>query len=278
MLVSQTSLHEETSDVAKYRLFPHANVFWDSFWQLLEEKSLAERKLCKHALISIACLTSKHLSGDGIRTSLSFLQSTSIIPMDLCSKMPTACSCSLLYFSSDSEKKLTSKYNTNIAAAGKNLLQQNSVYVKRDNFSLTTSRVDRPFFSVLSIHSLRASSHGAFMGTGVRGEGKGERAPRAGTCSQGISMSWSPYRVLPLWWPPSPDSHPGFSWEQGRGMRGRGRERPEPELAPRLYQYHGHHTVFFLSDGLQVQTFIFLVELAIRFKCVGIHPGRVKCR
>ena len=85
---------------------------------LLEEKSLAERKLCRHAVISIARLTSKHLSGDGIRTSLSFLQSTSIMPMDLCSRMPTACSCSLLYFSSDSEKKLTSKCNTNVAAAG----------------------------------------------------------------------------------------------------------------------------------------------------------------
>ena len=250
VLVSQTSLHEETSDVAKYRLFPHANVFWDSFWQLLEEKSLAERKLCKHALISIACLTSKHLSGDGIRTSLSFLQSTSIIPMDLCSRMPTACSCSLLYFSSDSEKKLTSKYNTNIAAAGKNLLPQNSVYVKRNNFSLTTTRLDRPFFSVLSMHSLRASSPGAFMGTGVGGEGKGERAPGAGTCWQGISMPWSPYRVPPLRWPLSPDSHTGFLWEQGRGVRGRGRERPEPELARRVHQYHGHHTVFFLSDGL----------------------------
>lgn len=59
------------------------------------------------------------------------------------------------------------------------MLQQNSVYVKRDNFSLTTSRVDRPFFSVLSMHGLRASSHGAFVGTGVEGEGKGERAPRS---------------------------------------------------------------------------------------------------
>ena len=55
-----------------------------------------------------------------------------------------------------------------------------------------------------------------------------------------------------------------------------GESAPEPELARRLY--HGHHTVFFLSDGLQVQTLIFLVELAIRFKRVGIHPGRVKCR
>ena len=53
--------------------------------------------------------TSKHLSGDGIRTSLSFLQSTRIMPIGLCSKMATACSCSLLYFSSDSEKKTTSK-------------------------------------------------------------------------------------------------------------------------------------------------------------------------
>ena len=42
-------------------------------------------------------------------------------------------------------------------------------------------------------------------GRGVRGRGR-ER-PGAGTCSQAISMPWSPYRVLPFWWPPSPDSH-----------------------------------------------------------------------
>jgi len=54
--------------------------------------------------------TSKHFKGDGIRTSLSFLQSTRIMPIGLCSKMPTACWCSLLYLSNDSEKKETSKF------------------------------------------------------------------------------------------------------------------------------------------------------------------------
>ena len=45
-----------------------------------------------------------------------------------------------------------------------------------------------------------------------------------------------------------------------------------------VHQCHDHNTVFSLPDGLQVQTLIFLVELAIRLKRVGIHPGRVKCR
>ena len=36
--------------------------------------------------------------------------------------------------------------------------------------------------------------------------------------------------------------------------------------------------MLFLSNGLQIQILIFLVKLAIRFKGIGILPGRLKCR
>lgn len=57
----------------------------------------------------MSLITSRHFSGDGINTSLSFLRSQSIIPIGFRSWIATAWSCSLLYLSSDVAKNSTSK-------------------------------------------------------------------------------------------------------------------------------------------------------------------------
>ena len=58
---------------------------------------------------NLLVLTSRHLRGEGMRTSFSILQSTRIIPMGLFSKILTACPCSLLYLFKDTEKNSTAK-------------------------------------------------------------------------------------------------------------------------------------------------------------------------